>query len=228
MNPEGILAIFTAVLAVATIVLAWAAKVSADTAAREFRAARLPVVDLQWRPGASVGTSNSGTGLVHHIGLTCFLRPATSIPLTTLRIIEIRAEPVPERDAPDIPVVDTLLDSGVVETGIPTDKRERIACHRLRFAIQLDGPPVAPTARCERFRVRITVAVSTAAVGGVAERWTSRSTVLHGPEGHRFDVHVDEPFSRESDQGLRERLKNLLQRWEARQERWKREMSRGA
>ena len=82
--------------------------------------------------------------------------------------------------------MDTLLDSGVVETGIPTDERERIACHRLRFGIQLDGPPVAPAARCERFRVRITVAVSTAAVGGVAERWTSLSTVLHGPEGHRL------------------------------------------
>ena len=201
MNPEETLAIFTAVLAaatvvlaVATIILAWSAKVSADTAAREFRATRLPVVDLQWRPGASVATSNSGTGLVHHIGLTCFLRPATTIPLTTLRIIEIKARPVPEHDVPDTPVVDTLLDSGVVGTGIPTDKRERIACHRLRLAIQLEGPPVAPATRCERFRVRITVAVSTAAVGGVAERWTSRSTVLHGPEGHRFDVHVDEPF----------------------------------
>lgn len=95
MNPEVTLAIFTAVLAVATIISAWAAKVSADTAAKEFRATRLPVVELQWRPGASVGTSTSGTGLIHHIGLTCFLRPATSIPLTNLRIIETRAEPVP-------------------------------------------------------------------------------------------------------------------------------------
>ena len=163
------------------------------------------------------------------IGLTCFLPSRDQHSADALRIIEIRTEPVVERDAPDTPVVDTVLDQGVVETGIPTDKRERIACHRLRFAIQLDGPPVASTVRCERFRVRITVArCPRPPSAALRNAGTSRNTVLHGLEGHRFDVHVDEPFSRQSDQGFRERLKNLLQRWEARQERWKREMSGGA
>ena len=65
MNPESMLVVATAVLAVATGILAWGSQGQCRYGAKEFRATRLPVVELMWRPGTTVGASSNGNGQLH-------------------------------------------------------------------------------------------------------------------------------------------------------------------
>ena len=95
------------------------------------------------------------------------------------------------------------------------------------FHVEIEIDPHVDIDRQSPYRrrlvvVRIDAYVSTPRLGGL-EAWTSVSIVHRSPSG--FDVELVEPFSRQGDKSHYQRLHDALQRWDATQERWKREMN---
>ena len=95
------------------------------------------------------------------------------------------------------------------------------------FHVEIEIDPHVDIDRQSPYRrrlvvVRIDAYVSTPRLGGL-EAWTSVSIVHRSPSG--FDVELVEPFSRQGDKSHYQRLHDALQRWDATQERWRREMN---
>lgn len=214
---ELVLPAGTLLLALATFWMAFATRRLAKIAREDFRAARLPAIDLKWRlddpTTGFVGVSEAQGRRTHSISIGCEISTLSpSIP-TFLEQVQVEIAPIPPKNRkPRFGPLDEshpllyLPDDGwiypylpAIEVDWPSGKEASV------IAPPVDADPHTCTKPVRL--IKVSAVVSTASADAPPERWTSLSVVMNG-----IDFHVERrlPFLREKSASYRQRWNESL------------------
>lgn len=199
------LVIATFALAVGTFLMAWFTWRLSSISRKDYRATRLPAIDLRWDmdagDGGAIITFNPSAGREEAHGIVTVFQIHTLSPNTPtfLEYVVVETAPVP----PDhrTPVFTVLSRSQ------PLLYLNRDGWTDRWTPIPLQNPESSGEPRRPLRLVRISAGVSTVAADALAERWTSLSVVTDGVD---FDVERRLPFLRETDRSFSHRWENAL------------------
>lgn len=200
-----ILASTTFALALGTFWMARSTHRLAKVAHQDFRAARLPAIDLEWEedsPGTGVISAVTNQGVERH-GLSVAFRISTLSPNvpTFLEHVEVATGTIPRNPR--------KLTFTTLNKSQPLRYLQEAGWSEQSSVVPLEVPIASKESPAQPVRlIRVTALVSTPSAGAPAERWTSLSVVWDG-----IDFHVDRrlPFLREDDDSYRQRWQQALQ-----------------
>ena len=214
---ELALAAGTLLLAIATFWMAAATRRLARIAREDFRAARLPAIDIEWElddpTTGLISISDAQGRQTHSISVACKISTLSpSIP-TFLEQVRVEVAPIPRKNSrPRFGLLDEsqplryLPDGGWVYPYLPAVEVDWLSSKE----VSIITPPVDadPHARTKPVRlIKVSATVSTASADAPPERWTSLSVVMDGID---FRVERRLPFLREQSASYRQRWNEAL------------------
>lgn len=210
------LAVGTLLLALATFWMAFATRRLAKIARQDFRATRLPAIDLEWKlddptTGLISHVSDAQGRQTHSISIACEIRTLSSSIPTFLEEVRVEVAPIPPKNrrpcfsllAEAQPLL-YLPDDGWTYPYLPGIEIDWPSGKSI-IAAPVDADPHAHTKPIRL--IKVSAIISTASADVPPERWTSLSVAMNG-----IDFHVERrlPFLREQSDSYRKRWNDAL------------------